>query len=83
MPKHYWAQYRLKVDDGTGTEVELTYQGWESDPNDLPITYWGGDDRTVQVAISYNTTEDIILISMYSDFVGLDSDEETCTTAVN
>lgn len=83
MPKHYWVQYRIKVDDGAGKEVELTYQGRESDPNDLPITYWGGDDRTVQVSITYNSSEGRIWINSYSDFVGLDSDEETGTTAVN
>lgn len=79
----HWVQYRIKVDDGNGNIVPLDFQGFQSAPNELAITNWGSDKRTVNVTIDYNNTEDRIWINGNGDWAGIDDDETTGTTALN
>jgi len=64
IPSLHWSEYRLKVDDGDGNIINV-------DSEDLSITHWGGDERTVGVTISYNESTDTPYASGYSDFAGI------------
>ena len=64
IPNLHWAEYRLKVDDGEGNIVDVVSE-------DLPITHWGDDERTVGVTISYNESTSTPYASGYSDFAGI------------
>jgi hypothetical protein len=65
-PNLHWSQYRLLVDDGTGTIVVV------GESSDLPITHWGSDDRTVGVTLKYDEYSQVIWVSGWSDFAGID-----------
>lgn len=82
LPSGHWAQYRVRVDDGKGNIVMLDYQGFSDNKKDLPITHWGGNDRTVKCYISYLNSESRIWIDGYSDWTGIETDEESNTTGV-
>jgi len=64
IPNLHWSEYRLKVDDGEGNIVNVISE-------DLPITHWGDDERTVGVTISYNESTNTPYASGYSDFAGI------------
>ena len=64
IPNLHWSEYRLKVDDGEGNIVDVLSE-------DLPITHWGSDERTVGVTILYNETSNTIYANGYSDFAGI------------
>jgi hypothetical protein len=66
IPNLHWSQYRLLVDDGTGTIVVV------GESSDLPITHWGSDDRTVGVTLKYDEYSQVIWVSGWSDFAGID-----------
>lgn len=71
IPNQEWSEYRIGVNDGgTTVMVELNENvGVDSVP---PITHWGGDDRTVSVLVRYNATYDVIYISGWSDWLGIE-----------
>ncbi len=71
IPNLHWSEYRIGVDDG-GTTVMVGYNENVSVGSELPITHWGSDDRTVSVLVKYNATYDVIYISGWSDFAGID-----------
>lgn len=71
-PNTHWNEYRIYVDDGTGTTVLVGYNDNVGVGSELPITHWGGDDRTVSVLVKYNASYDVIYISGWGDFVGID-----------
>jgi hypothetical protein len=83
LPSGQWAQYRVRVDDGNGNSAMIDYQGFSDSKTDLPITHWGGSDRTVKSYISYLENEDRIWINGQSDWVGIESDEVSKTTGVD
>lgn len=72
IPNTHWSEYRVYVDDGTGTTVLVTYNENVGVGPELPITHWGSDDRTVSVLVKYNANYDTIYISGWSDFAGID-----------
>jgi len=72
IPNTHWSEYRISVDDGTGTTVLVGYNENVGVDSELPITHWGGDDRTVSVLVKYNASYEVIYISGWSDFVGID-----------
>ena len=65
-----YAEYRLGVDRGDGTQIMLFEQTgtWDNYP---PITHWGGDDRTVYVSIYKNDANGLYYISGWGDSVGI------------
>jgi hypothetical protein len=65
IPSLHWSEYRLKVDDGEGNIIAV-------ESEDLPITHWGDDTRTVGVTIIYDQHSDMIVVNGWSDFVGID-----------
>lgn len=71
IPNTHWSEYRIGVEDG-GTTVMVVGNDNVGVDSELPITHWGGDDRTASVLVKYNTTYDVIYISGWSDFVGID-----------
>jgi len=71
IPNTHWSEYRIGVDDG-GTTVMVVGNDNVGVDSELPITHWGGDDRTVSVLVKYNATYNVIYISGWSDFVGID-----------
>ena len=71
IPNLHWSEYRIGVDNG-GTTVMVEYNENVSVGSELPITHWGSDDRTVSVLVKYNATYDVIYISGWSDFAGID-----------
>ena len=72
IPNLHYAYYKLTVDDGQGNNVEL--YNWVNDDTlyDGTITHWGGDDRTVSVTIVWNESIEQIVITGWSDWVGID-----------
>jgi len=70
IPNLHYAEYRLGVDPGDGTEILLHEQ-----PNYVeyyaPITHWGGDDRTVSTTVWKQETTGNYYISGWSDFAGI------------
>lgn len=72
IPNLQYAYYRLTVDDGAGNKILLHDQTGYENSFDGTITHWGGDDRTVKVAVKWNTMEDYIYIQSWSDWVGID-----------
>lgn len=72
IPNLYYAYYRLTVDDGTGNQVYLFDQEAYTNTWDGTITHWGGDDRTVSATIVWNDDANIITVSGWSDWVGID-----------
>jgi hypothetical protein len=71
IPNLYWSRYRLGVDNGQGSEVMLHNQNGYPDA-DLPITHWGGDERTVEVTVIHHQESGLILVSGWSEFAGID-----------
>lgn len=72
IPNLHWSEYRIYVVDGTGTNVLVGYNDNVGVDSELPITHWGSDDRTVSVTVKYNASYDVIYISGWSDFAGID-----------
>lgn len=72
IPNLHWSEYRIRVDDGTGTSVLVGYNENVGVESGYPITHWGGDDRTVSITVKYNASYDVIYISGWSDFAGID-----------
>ncbi len=72
IPAGNWSEYRVGVDDGNGNQIMLHNQPNYSGMIDLPITHWGGDTRTVEVTIVYNHDAEMIVVTGWSDFVGID-----------
>ncbi|MBN2237831.1 MAG: hypothetical protein JW729_09735 [Bacteroidales bacterium] len=72
IPTSNWSEYRIGVNDGTGTTVMVQQSDNVGVDSDLPITHWGGDDRTVSVIVRYNANYDLIYIAGWSDWVGID-----------
>ena len=72
IPNLHYAYYKLTVDDGQGNDVEL--YNWINDDTlyDGTITHWGGDDRTVSTTIVWNESIQQIVITGWSDWVGID-----------
>ncbi|MBN1650928.1 MAG: hypothetical protein JW857_06345 [Bacteroidales bacterium] len=71
IPNLHWSEYRIGVDNG-GTTVMV-----EENPNvgvdaGYPITHWGSDDRTVSITVQYNASYDVIYVSGWSDWAGID-----------
>lgn len=70
IPNLHYAEYRLGIDPGNGTEILLHNQ-----PNYVedypPITHRGGDDRTVSATVWQNETSGNYYISGWSDFAGI------------
>lgn len=72
IPNQRWSQYRLGVDDGNGNEIMFHLQeGYESQLTPS-ITHWGSAERTVSVHIIYDQPNDLIYITGYSDWAGID-----------
>ncbi|MGE0077799.1 MAG: hypothetical protein AB7S48_08070 [Bacteroidales bacterium] len=72
IPSGEWDEYRLGVDNGNGTEVMLYDQTNYDGMTDLPITHWGGDDRTVSVLVTFDDDSQTITVNGWSDWVGID-----------
>ena len=72
IPNTHWSEYRIYVNDDTGTTVLVGYNDNVGVGSELPITHWGGDDRTVSVLVKYNASYDVIYISGWGDNVGID-----------
>jgi len=70
IPNLHYAEYRLGVDPGDGSEILLHNQPNYADDYP-PITHWGGDDRTVSPTVWKNQTTGSYYISGWSDFVGI------------
>ncbi|NHB68816.1 hypothetical protein [Perlabentimonas gracilis] len=64
IPSLHWSEYRLKVDDGDGNIINV-------DSEDLSITHWGDDKRTVGVTISLHEPTNKPYISGHYDFAGI------------
>ena len=71
IPNLHWVRYRLGVDDGTGQEIFLHEQP-NYQESDLPITHWGGDDRTVTVEIRKNETSGMYYVGSWMESVGIE-----------
>lgn len=70
IPSGHYANYRLGIDKGDGTEIMLFDQPGVQDEYP-PITHWGGHDRTVSVTIYKNESSDTYYIAGWSDFTGI------------
>jgi hypothetical protein len=64
IPSLHWSEYRLKVDMGDGEIVAVEYDG-------LPITHWGGDDRTVGVTVVLHEPTNKPIVLGWSDNAGI------------
>lgn len=71
IPNLEWSQFRIGVDDGTGNTLMLHDQTDNYDVGQMSITHWGGDDRTVGVTVVRSEYSDLIVVTGYSDGVGI------------
>ncbi len=71
IPNLHWSEYRIGVDNG-GTTVMVEENANVGVDAGYPITHWGGDDRTVSITVKYNELYDVIYVSGWSDWVGID-----------
>lgn len=73
IPNLHWSRYRLGVINSEGSEIMLheqtDYEPWLDDPS---ITHWGSDDRTVDVTVVQEQSTDLIIITGWSDFAGIE-----------
>ncbi len=73
IPKLHWSQYRLGVIDENGNHIMLHEQeGYSNDSMMGSITYWGSDERSVNVTVVRNSSTGLISISGYGDWAGID-----------
>lgn len=72
IPSGEWAEYQLGVNNGNGTEIMLYNQPNYDGFTNLPITHWGGDDRTVSVLITFDDGTQTITVNGWSDWVGIE-----------
>ncbi len=72
IENQHWCQYRLGADDGQGNEVMLHEQSGDYGFDELPITHWGSDERTVLVTLKFNESTGNITVVQWSDFAGID-----------
>ena len=74
IPNLHYCQYRLGVDNGQGFQIMLHLQdGYSSESISPPtITHWGSDERTVGVTVVNSSYSDLIVISGWSDWAGID-----------
>ncbi len=72
IPNSNYAYYRLTVDNGSGRDVYLHDQLDYEKSFDGTITHWGGDDRTVELIIVWDEYYELINVTMWSDWVGID-----------
>lgn len=72
IPSGEWAEYQLGVDNGNGAEVMLYDQPNYDGFTDLPITHWGGDERTVSVLVTFDNYTQTITVNGWSEWVGID-----------
>jgi len=71
IPNLEWSKYRLGVEDANGNMIKLHEQAVPV-TDELPITHWGSDERTVSVLISFNSETQCYYIQGWSDFAGID-----------
>ncbi|MEN9444776.1 MAG: hypothetical protein RIS47_1666 [Bacteroidota bacterium] len=69
IPNREWSQYKLTVVDGNGTSVVVAPS--DEATNEMSISHWGSDQRTVSVSVKYNTVLKTIYVSGWSDFAGI------------
>lgn len=72
IPSGEWAEYQLGVDTGNGVEIMLYEQENYGGFTDLPITHWGGDERTVSATITFDDLTQTIAVTGWSDWVGIE-----------
>lgn len=72
IPSGHWSEYRLGVDDGEGNQIMLHEQTNYSGMDNLPITHWGGDTRTVSPTIVWSNDANMIVVTGWSDWTGID-----------
>lgn len=72
IPNLHWSKYRLGVVDENSAHLMLHEQTGYTEWSIPSITHWGSDDRTVSVAVVRNKTSDLIEISGWSDWAGID-----------
>jgi len=70
IPNLHWVRYRLGVDNGSGQELLLHEQSNYQEMN-LPITHWGGDERTASTTVLKSLTTENYYTSGYSDWAGI------------
>jgi hypothetical protein len=68
IPSLEWGEYRIGVDDGNGNTVMVMTDQGVGIQGALPISHVGSNNRTVSVVVKYDTDNDIIYISSWSDF---------------
>lgn len=68
----HWCTYRLGVQNGNGNDILLHEQEHTELVGEPPITHWGSDQRTVSVTVSHDESSDLIYISAWSDFAGIE-----------
>lgn len=72
LPQEQWAEYRLGVDNGSGTEVMLYDQPGYDGFTNLPITHSGINERTVSVTITFKSSNQTITVSGWLDMAGIE-----------
>ncbi|HPD95741.1 MAG: hypothetical protein H6537_02880 [Bacteroidales bacterium] len=72
LPSGEWAEYRIGVDNGNGSQVMLYDQENYDGLTDLPITHWGSDERTVSVTILFDQYSNVVSVKGWSDWAGID-----------
>lgn len=71
IPNLHWSEYRIGVDNG-GTTVMIEENANVGVDAGYPITHWGSDDRTVGITVKYNAAYDVIYVSGWSDWAGIE-----------
>lgn len=71
IPNLHWVRYRLGVDNGSGEEI-LLHEQTNYEESNLPITHWGGDERTVSTTVLKHETTGFYYTSGYSDWAGIE-----------
>ena len=71
IPNLHWARYHLGIIDDLGNEILLHEQNNFQEKN-LPVTHWGGDDRTISTRITKDENTGTYSTSGYSDWAGID-----------
>jgi len=71
IPNLHWCKYRLTVKGSHGSIIKLYQQAGYVD-QEMSITHWGSDERTVSAVIVKNPITGLIEISGWSDFAGIE-----------
>jgi len=71
IPNLEWSKYQIGVEDGDGNTIRLHEQAVPV-TDELPITHWGSDDRTVSVLVSFNSQTQCYYIQGWIDFAGIE-----------